>query len=642
MPFSNMNCVRFTNPLRCTFFFLCLLFPALILAQAELDQFSVEARCPFSCARDGNWALYSSVEDLSSCNKTVLLQLNLYNNNGSQTSATGIRSCLIEKSPVQLQSRQNFVPSSSNPAPSKFDAERGDSDIQIFQRGGKAEASIVEEAIFALRDHIQKEADGTPTALFAKSDNAIVGVYSGLQVKKSSVAAILDDFPKHFKAQDISQVAAQSCKEDSLSTQILGIFVDTTGNLAAVQSALASWDRAECVSDKWDTESVWADASISMIPGSQVLIDPGRETLSKRQIGNTCSYTRAESGDGCWALADRCKITQDEFVRYNGDANLCNTIQLGKYYCCSAGSLPDFTPQPNPDETCQTHTVGSTDLCGIIAEKYSLTVEQLQERNKNTWGWQGCQFLMANQKLCISTGEPPMPAVDPLAVCGPTVAGTQRPSDMSKISDLNPCPLKACCNVWGNCGISKDFCIRNPADTGAPGTTKPGANSCISSCGLEITNNGSPPSSFMRIGYFEGWNLDRPCLHMLPRHIDTSFYTHLHFAFGGITSSFEVDMSKMKAMWDEFKSIRGSKRILSFGGWSFSTDADTAPIFREGVTDAQRVTFANNVVKFAISEGIDGLDFDWEYPGAPDMPGIPPGSPNDGKNYLQFLKEVRK
>jgi chitinase len=35
------------------------------------------------------------------------------------------------------------------------------------------------------------------------------------------------------------------------------------------------------------------------------------------------------------------------------------------------------------------------------------------------------------------------------------------------------------------------------------------------------------------------------------------------------------------------------------------------------------------------------VDFDWEYPGAPDIPGIPPGSPQDGPNYLAFLKLVR-
>jgi chitinase len=54
-------------------------------------------------------------------------------------------------------------------------------------------------------------------------------------------------------------------------------------------------------------------------------------------------------------------------------------------------------------------------------------------------------------------------------------------------------------------------------------------------------------------------------------------------------------------MFEEFKAIRTSKRIVSFGGWSFSTEHDTFPIFREGVTPEQRQTFARNVVQVCTS-----------------------------------------
>lgn len=40
----------------------------------------------------------------------------------------------------------------------------------------------------------------------------------------------------------------------------------------------------------------------------------------------------------------------------------------------------------------------------------------------------------------------------------------------------------------------------------------------------------------------------------------------------------------------------------------------------------------SNVINFVNDNELDGVDFDWEYPSAPDIPGIPPGSPNDGSN----------
>jgi len=90
---------------------------------------------------------------------------------------------------------------------------------------------------------------------------------------------------------------------------------------------------------------------------------------------------------------------------------------------------------------------------------------------------------------------------------------------MATLPDLNPCPLNpwsVCltshgntinffrsCNIWGQCGITSEFCIATPADTGAPGTTQPGTNGCISHCGTDIVNNGAGPASFIRVGYYE-------------------------------------------------------------------------------------------------------------------------------------------
>jgi chitinase len=88
-----------------------------------------------------------------------------------------------------------------------------------------------------------------------------------------------------------------------------------------------------------------------------------------------------------------------------------------------------------------------------------------------------------------------------------------------------------------------------------------------------------------------------------------SGYTHIHFAFGGISSSYAVDMSAVQDQFEIFAQRTSYKRILSFGGWSFSTDTDTYPIFRGGVTAENRLAFANSIVSVIEQYDLDGVDY---------------------------------
>lgn len=87
--------------------------------------------------------------------------------------------------------------------------------------------------------------------------------------------------------------------------------------------------------------------------------------------------------------------------------------------------------------------------------------------------------------------------------------------------------------------------------------------------------------------------------------------------------------------------MKGFEKILSFGGWSFSTDQDTFQLFRDATKKENRIVFVNNPIDFLNFNDLHGLDFDWEYPGAPDIPNITPGSAEEGDNYLEFLQLLR-
>ncbi|KFY17053.1 hypothetical protein V492_00913 [Pseudogymnoascus sp. VKM F-4246] len=358
-----------------------------------------------------------------------------------------------------------------------------------------------------------------------------------------------------------------------------------------------------------------------------------------------CRDLMVIQGDSCGSLATRCGISGNDFMTYNSKkANLCSTLMPKQYVCCTTGDLQDHTPQPLPDGNCFPHEVQKDDGCWDIADAFGIDVASIETYNKKTFGFAGCNnTLKEHQVLCLSSGNPPMPIQDPTTVCGPWVVGTTRPANYDDVAKLNPCPLNACCDIWGQCGTTTEFCTASEID-GHPGTAKPFTNGCISNCGTDIVNNSEKVTRGSRVGYFESFNKQRPCLHMDVTQFNWVAFTHLHFAFATISNDFKVTLAaEVKGQFDKMVAMdsNGGRKVLSFGGWSFSTDYDTAPIFSQSVSPANRETFATNVVQFLKDNSLDGLDFDWEYPGATDIPNSVPGSPDDGANYLAFLQSVR-
>ncbi|KAH6849837.1 glycoside hydrolase superfamily [Chaetomium sp. MPI-CAGE-AT-0009] len=349
-------------------------------------------------------------------------------------------------------------------------------------------------------------------------------------------------------------------------------------------------------------------------------------------MGQECSTVTVQPGDLCGALASRCGISTADLYKYNPSPTFCNTLQPGQLVCCSEGVLPDLNPKPNPDGTCANYTVQPGEYCSLIASKFQLSVDDIETYNSKTWGWNGCGNVPQYAVICLSSGDPPMPTPLENAICGPQVPGTARPSDWSQIATLNPCPLNACCNTWGHCGITPEYCTP-PKAAGQVG--------CISNCGTEIAKSPSPPAEFLKVGYYQSYNLEsRRCLNMRADQIPAG-YSHVHFSFGGMTPDFAVDLSGSMEQFELFVKQTGFKKILAFGGWSNADEGGSGaalPIFGEGVSNANRLAFARSVVATVEQYGLDGVDFDWEYPGAVDLG----GSPGDGAKYLMFLRMVRQ
>lgn len=74
---------------------------------------------------------------------------------------------------------------------------------------------------------------------------------------------------------------------------------------------------------------------------------------------------------------------------------------------------------------------------------------------------------------------------------------------------------------------------------------------------MEIVNNGKAPDQLKTIRYFEAFDQTRVCLRMSVKEIPANKYSHIHFAFATVTSSFDVDISDVEYEFSRFVKMSG-------------------------------------------------------------------------------------
>ncbi|KAH7128640.1 hypothetical protein B0J11DRAFT_431313 [Dendryphion nanum] len=536
----------------------------------------------------------------------------------------------------------------------------------VVKAGSDAAAAAI-----SLASYLKTGAGCGTNIVFAKTGAAVVGVYAGADLPSTTAGKLLGDSSATAEDQ-IGQGTEllQLCNPNSPEATTFGVFAaeNFEKSLGKVQEALRTWANGECaiVSGKREENVEWTILTAEPQANSTLRV--------KRSVSSTigdikslvtiekraeCRAIQVVKDDGCASLAARCGIRGADFTKYNPKANLCSTLVEKQWVCCtrslhifytemSTDNSTDMRPKPQPDGTCAVYIVQENDGCKIIADSFGLNVTDIDKFNKGTWGWSGCPRIQPDQILCVSTGNTPMPAQIDGVACGPQKPGTQKPSgkyDGFDLAKLNPCPLKACCSGWGFCGTTAEFCTESKSETGAPGSFKKGENGCIQSCGMDIVGNDMTPGGFARVGYFQAYNGARECLNMDVSEVTTAekSLTHVHFAFVGITADFKVNVAaNVKEQFDKFNSGKFPfKKIISFGGWAESTEPGTFQRYKDAVKPENRNTFANNVLSFLNANDLHGVDFDWEYPGATDIPGVPSGGEMEAQNYLRFLTVMK-
>ncbi|RMJ17465.1 hypothetical protein CDV36_002850 [Fusarium kuroshium] len=613
--------------------------------------------CPRECSAAGsdpvNWTQLHSLDELSGCDQPMLFALNVENpysefatlytcvtTSGSTTTRRD------EVSRVEARAAESSVSLASN-----CGAEKGTlKTTSSTGRTGTLRSGDAAAASDLLANYLDNGASCGTTILFAKSGSSVVGLYVGAEVQKSSASSIIRSARSIFLASfQKGTQAFQVCDANDKRAETVGLFaVDSVEDLEDAQAAVKTWSNGKCVSIPQATSQ---SINLGVLTVGQVKTRSLQ--LRSRLFGvehmlaprADCTAIQVVSGDSCASLATKCKVTTANFNKYNPAKNFCSTLAPKQWVCCSAGTLPDKTPQPNKDGSCYTYNIKSGDSCYSISQNFGITQQRILDNNKNTWGFAGCDRLQLGQPICLSAGKNPMPLAIAGAVCGPQKPGSKLPTTAKTgwdLTGMNPCPLNACCSGYGFCGITAEFCTNTTAKGGSPGTSTPNTPGCVSNCGTKIVGNTKKPAKFLNVGYFQGYNLGRKCLNMDVGNLTAlkTPYTHMHFAFAGLTPQFSVLLQPaVREQFLKFKEVKGSwKKILSFGGWADSTDASTFQLYRDAIKPANREKFATNVINVLNGHKLDGVDFDWEYPGSAGST----GSATDTANYVDFLALMRK
>ncbi|KAI0076134.1 chitinase [Panus rudis PR-1116 ss-1] len=118
-------------------------------------------------------------------------------------------------------------------------------------------------------------------------------------------------------------------------------------------------------------------------------------------------------------------------------------------------------------------------------------------------------------------------------------------------------------------------------------------------------------------------------------------YTHMTYSFAITTpdvKNVSLEGSSPEVLPDFVATAKknGVKALVSVGGWTGSLYWSSAVGSPEN-----RTAFVKTLTDFATQYELDGLDFDWEYPGNQGI-GCNVISPNDTSNFLSFLQQLRK
>lgn len=160
---------------------------------------------------------------------------------------------------------------------------------------------------------------------------------------------------------------------------------------------------------------------------------------------------------------------------------------------------------------------------------------------------------------------------------------------------------------------------------------------CVLGCSSVAEESKEPNKELKIIGYIAGWKgVD-------PDNIAAEKLTHINYAFANVIDGLVIEgegrAETDKLNIEKLHSLKtrnpNLKILISVGGWTWSGGFSDAVL-----TEDSRKKFTASAIDYLKRHKLDGLDFDWEYPGLRGDDNI--FRPEDRENFVAMLKDVRQ